>query len=132
MAKQKNSEPSDIEPANLGEDQTPEGSAEQTAEADRIAEEVLALEARKAALEQEVYKLQAIAEAKAPEPESYDGPVQKYVVRLKDNPPWVVAVPHPALAFEAYKQAVGIINTPHAPQVTKAPDGAELGRFQGD
>lgn len=123
MAKTKSNEPEvvEIEPF----EPPPVDPAKQS-EAD--AKEILELRAeverlRAAAADAERVKADLVAPAAAA------GEPQKYLVRLAENPAWVVEARNEYEAFAAYKAAVGILSTPHEPSVTLAPDGAEVGRY---
>ncbi len=60
-----------------------------------------------------------------------DGTLKKFVVSVPDAPSWVVEAVDAANAFQAYKQAVGMISTPHEPTIALAQECCELGRYHG-
>lgn len=60
---------------------------------------------------------------------NFNGPPKRFVVAVTDAATWVVEAPHESLAFDAYKRAVGMIATPHTPNVRPVADDYPLGRF---
>jgi hypothetical protein len=66
--------------------------------------------------------------AKAPAPPApvFTGEKRNFLVKLQHVPSWVVEATDPANAFEAYKQATGVISSEYQPEII--PSEAPLGR----